>query len=163
MSSILEVDLTEPEAPVDVVRRLKQIDEDFDLRLTSRKTLDYSNVNNQRWWSLVLKWRSNDPRHALVEKGDLGNARFDVITMLPMDCSVETAFDFLVRGLKSRTGESTQNLLSRIHHWNDEAVKKNLQPVEELSQELIETNAKTLFKEEGKAVPQVFQYQGKKK
>lgn len=146
-----------PEPPAEIVRRLQQVDDRLSLKFGSIRQLDYSNTNESSWWGISLKWAPDDKRRIMIQRGDMPeDGDWDMIAMLPLDCSVEDAYNFFVRGLKSRDQGSISRVVSRVQHWNDDATQENLKPTMELAEELIETNAKTMFKEQGKDVPRVF-------
>lgn len=148
----------QPIPPSDVVRRLKQVDENLDLKFVAYNTTDYGNVNSVQYWAIIYRWRAEDPRNVMIQRGDMPrDAAYDVVTMLPLDCEVHQAFSLFERGARQLAGREDANLLrSRVHKWNEAAQQEAMKETKELAEELIATNAGTLFREEGKTSPKVF-------
>jgi hypothetical protein len=149
-----------PEPPADIVRRLRQVDERLDLRWVSYRNTDYANVNENAYWAIVLNWAENDKRWMYVQRGEMSpESTFDIIAMLPPDCDVEQAFGFFQRGLRGRvqTKNDVDLIVSRVHKWNEDVRAEAMKGTMELAEELIETNAGTLFREEGKTTTKVYQ------
>lgn len=151
-----------PEPPEEVVARLKQIDPHLNLKFVELPaTEDYH--DGVRWWGLVLEWEENDPRHAMVARGLLAPMAFDILGYLPLDCSVHEAFNYVQNFmLQRKTEPRIDKLVNRLGEYNKTQTNKNTEPTQELASELIETNAKTLFREEGKHIPKVYQSGPKK-
>ena len=131
--------------PSGMLERLQTIDPGFGL-LYGHKS---------KCWHITLDWTENDPRMALVRSQEVPKARaFDIFTQLPADCSADEAFGYLVRTLKRSTGKAgVQQMLDRVDAYNRKVREDALKPHRELADELIETNAKTLFRDLGKHVP----------
>lgn len=154
-----------PVPPTEIVKRLKQVDDRLGLEYVVFPTRDYSNLNIDEHWAITCAWGPNDKRRHLVMIGQLpeGSER-DIICFLPMDCSVHDAFNYFERNVKQFNGQAQwENVLSRVHEYNKDATAANLKETKDLAEELIETNAGTLFKEEGKTIPKVFLSKGDKK
>lgn len=157
MSTLLAIQI-ERNPPADVVRRLKQVDDRLDLKFVNYPTIDYGNVNATQYWAIIYRWQENDPRRVMIQRGDMpAHADYDVVTFLPLDCPVEQAFSLFERGARQLAGRSDADYLrSRVHKWNETVKEEAVKETVELAEELIETNAGTLFREEGKTVPKVF-------
>ena len=73
---------------------------------------------------------------------------------LPENTGADEAFGYLVRVLRRNTGKGDiQRLLDRVDAYNRKRQVELAQPSTDLANELIETNAKTLFSAEGKHIP----------
>jgi hypothetical protein len=131
-----------PVAPLEIVERLRQVDDRLGLRWVGD------------WWALTMRWLPNDPRREKIQKGLIADDDTDIVTFLPKDCSVDQAFGYLERGFERWPGgkDAVAKLLSRLHKYNAEQVQRNMQETLDLADELISTNAPTLFKTEGKTV-----------
>lgn len=154
--------IQQPEAPSAVVRHLKQIDPNLNLRFIEFPADQEG--NKPRWWAVIYEWDKNDPRFRLVERGDIARGgTFDVLGYLPLDCGVHDSFDYIKRMLyQARNIESTSHLLNRVDDYNKVVTDKAIAPVAERAGEMIEANAAHLFaKETGKKVPKVFVNAGK--
>jgi hypothetical protein len=100
-----------------------------------------------------MAWPANDPRRALIQSGDmkLGDA-VDGVAMLPEDCTADEAFGYIQRSFVRNSGRAeVKKLLDRVDEYNDRVLEANLEPTVELTEELVRTNAPTLF--EGKHIP----------
>lgn len=127
----------------ETVARLKQIDGDLDLR----------------WhpafgrWAIMYKWRRSDPRWQLVQQGRVPEAEaLDAIAWLPADCSADEAYGYVVRSFKSWAGtrDDVRKLLDRVHSYNKRVGEEAVRPTLELADELLTTNARSLFRDQGK-------------
>lgn len=143
-----------PDPPADILARLHQIDPKLGL-LWSPKTRD--NVTGEivllPHWMLTMGWRDDDPRWAMVRRGDMapGDA-FDRIGDLPPDCAVEDAYGWFVANVKRWRGDKDEvtRLLSRAHHFNAQREKEIMDDTLSYADELIEANATHLFASIGK-------------
>lgn len=146
-----------PEAPPEAVRRLKQIDPNLNLKFVEFPSPD-DDRDGPRWWALALDWEEHDPRRAMIARGELGNAPFDILGYLPLDCGAHEAYGYVENCLLAhKTRPDVGAMVARLGQWNANQSDVNLAPTLELAQELIETNAKTMFEKEGKRIPKVFQ------
>ena len=128
-----------------MLERLKQIDPGFSLLFGMKS----------QCWHITLDWPPNDPRRELVRRGELDPVRsFDILCTLPPDCSADEAFGYLVNNLRQlRDKGDIQRLLDRADMYNKKQQEELMKPHRELAEELVETNAKTLFRDLGKSVP----------
>lgn len=143
MSAIIGLD-GQPLGPANITQRLKQIDPALGLRY----------VHGMKQWAVTHKWSLTDSRRELIQRGDLNpEDDCDVIAWLPEDCSVDEAYGYIERQFV-RMGPvkaEVAKMLERLDNFNDKQVDDVMQPVNDLAEELIETNAPTLF--EGKHIP----------
>lgn len=150
--------IRQPDAPAAVVKNLKQIDPNLNLRFIEFPADQEG--NKPRWWAVIYEWSKEDPRYRLVERGDIARGgTFDVLGYLPLDCGVHDSFEHIKRMLyQARNIDSTAHLLNRVDSYNKVVTDKALGGVTEHAAESIEANAGQLFaKETGKTVPKVFQ------
>lgn len=154
---MIYADFVRPVPSPEIVKRLKQIDDRLDLKYFVWPSRDYANTNMTQNWGIIQRWSQTDKRRQMIQLGQMKeDDDFDVLCWLPIDCSVEQAHDYLLRACKGKfkSSKDIEYVLNNIAKWNKEAAIP--QEVKELAEELIESNAKTLFKEEGKHIPQVF-------
>lgn len=83
--------LGEPVPPQSVVKRLAAVDERLTIKwVPSPATGPY--------WAIVETWRRGDPRWELVQQRQVQeHEAFDILCMLPPDCSAEEAEGILLR------------------------------------------------------------------
>lgn len=141
-----------PEPPVDIVRRLQQIDPR--LGLAWSETLDPKTDKLRDCWMFTMAWLPTDKRHRMVQEGQLPlDTCYDCLAFLPFDCSVEQAYGYVVRTFKQLNHkEDMQKLLERVHTFNQAAKAENLRETNELLEDLLETNKQTLRPGSTKAV-----------
>lgn len=110
-------------------------------------------------WAIIYKWADNDPRMARVRAGKLNPTQaFDLLTVLPKDCSPDQAYGYIVRTFKAWSGsrEDVHKLLDRVHLYNKKRREDILREATDLAEELIKTNAPTLFSAIGKSSTRVY-------
>jgi hypothetical protein len=115
-------------------------------------------------WAITLVWPRHDTRRELVRRGQLGDgAAFDIVAYLPEDCSADEAYGYIVRSFKAWAGsrDDVHKLLDRVHAYNKKQQREALRETEELADELIATNAPTLFRGEGKTATRFYMNGGK--
>lgn len=66
--------------------------------------------NERRAWGVMLRWRDDDPRHALIRSGELGNFPFDQIGWLPTTVGLDEAFGYIGRHLTASSREDARTL-----------------------------------------------------
>lgn len=158
--SVLLTQVAGAVVPPELLRRFSQVDPRLGVRPISYPSRDGINYNAISYWAITYAWAENDKRRIMIQRGDMPeDAAFDVLCWLPPDCSVHDAFNYFLRNLKGTVRERSdvQRILDRIHKFNEDVVKENMKETTELAEELIETNAPTLFAKEGKSIPKVFQ------
>ena len=126
-----------PLPPSDVVERLKNVDPALGLRY----------VHNMKMWAITWRWTLSDPRREMIQRGDMNpDDAFDVFAWLPEDCPPEQAFGYIERGFVRNGGRhEVQYLLSRLDRYNQKLFDDKLQETNDLAEELLAANAKTLF------------------
>ena len=148
-----------PDPPEEIVRRLKQIDPSLNLKFVEYPTTE-SHIDGQRWWAVVLDWEPNDPRHRLIQLNQIGNAPFDVIGYLPLDCSVYDAHSYMVNFLLGKkTDPRVNRMLLRVDEFNRNVTDEVIEGAVDRASELV---GPKLLENEGKSIPKVSQYTGKK-
>lgn len=134
-----------PDVPEFVHSRLQQLDPNLGLYFDS----------GLGCWAVTLQWPANDPRRATIQRGEVPASRaFDILTILPRDCSVSDIPALVERGLRRypMARADVRKLLHKVELENAAARGEILKPTLELADELIRTNAKTLFRNEGKGL-----------
>ena len=138
-----------PLPPQDIVQRLQEIDPDLGMKFLPGPQ-----------WAITLRWSQEDPRRVLVRKGDVAiDQAHDVWAVLPADCSPEQAYGYVIGCFKQAKGSGSERaakLLDRVHMYNKQVQGEARRPVEEYAQELLEANASTLFRNEGKTTKKFF-------
>lgn len=145
-----------PVPPQDIVDRLQRIDDHLDLKYVQMGDPEMG----LKHWAVVERWNANDSRRARIQAGEMSpESAFDVIGYLPLDTNPESAFGYIEMTLTRIRGHPrihVDHLLNNLHKWNENAHKENRKATTELADELIETNARTLFRDLGKAIPKIF-------
>jgi hypothetical protein len=145
----------------EIVERLKRIDERLDVLFIGYPSRDFANTNMTANFVIIQRWRQDDKRRQMIQLGQMSeNDDFDILAWLPLDCSVEQAYDYFLRACKGRFKESRdiEYFLENIHKWNEAA--KIPKEVKEYAEEMIEANVNTLFREQGKEIPKVYLAKG---
>lgn len=141
-----------PLAPSHVIERLHQIDPDLGLVWIGLPDIPQ--------WGVTLKWPQSDPRRVEIRKGNLREEdAHDILAPLPPDCNAEEAYGYITRYFKQASdsgNERARKLLDRVHAYNKQAKQEALRETTEYAQELLEANAGTLFRNEGKTTTRLF-------
>lgn len=105
-------------------------------------------------WAVTYWWADSDPRRAEVQAGRLDPKRaFDILGYLPVDCPVDSAFDYIQRRFRVLSSrDDVKKMLDNVHKFNAERRAQIMQPTQDLMNELVETNARHMFKDIGKSV-----------
>ena len=158
-----------PTPPSDIVERLQRIDERFGLKFLSLATTDQRMGGDvvtgaDQYWAITLKWPQNDARRKMIAEGHMSpDDDFEILTFLPLDCSVDQAYGYLVNHLRQiRNRDDARWLLEHAAAYNTEVVREAKAQQLELAEELARANAPTLFNKEGKTITRVYQSGGKK-
>lgn len=110
--SLVKIDGS-PLPPSDVIRGVQRVDPSLDMI--------YLAIPKQ--WAVVAPWRLSDPRHAMVQKGELGAGRaYDIVTILPQDCPVDDAESYLRRGLRQSSRDDVLKMLDRVSEFNERRI-----------------------------------------
>ena len=141
-----------PIPPSDITKRLKQVHPSLGMFFV-RNAASVS-------WGFTETWGEFDPRREEIKKGTLAPDRdFDILGFAPVGVSQEEAFGYLTRALRNRpaTKDDYNEMLTRVTNYNAEQSRENTKDVREFAAEMVETNAKTLWRNEGKSIPKVYQ------
>src|SRR5574343_1409912 len=88
-----------PQPPSDIVARLKEISPLLEVKyvgLPVAGELKY-------WWTVLGKWRPDDPRWQSVHQGLLTEEdAYDLVCQLPPDCPVDEAVGYLINDVRHR-------------------------------------------------------------
>lgn len=148
-----------PLPPSDIVERLRQVDPALGLKFCPGCFWDEKTDRMVDSWAITEAWAMDDPRRKLVWAGELPpDECADVVVFLPADCPVDQAYGYLVRKLKRNTDtgqEHARKLLERVHTFNANRQREIMAPVMADAEELIEANAGTLFRDQGKTSTKV--------
>ena len=136
-----------PAVAVDIKRRLEEIDPRLGLMIAP------SELNGV--WAVTWKWGPNDPRRAEVQAGKRSERdAFDILCWLPKDCPPEEAYGFITTRFTQLQGrEDVRKLLERVHNFNNKRKAEIAAPTQELTEELIHANRRTLFRDEKGHIP----------
>ena len=112
------------------------------------------NAGREAKWAVTYRWNDNDPRMAEVQRGTRDpKYAFDILGHLPEDCPVDTAFDYIQRRFRVLSSrDDVKHMLDDIHKFNTARNDAIMKPHNDLVNELIETNARHMFKDIGKSV-----------
>lgn len=112
------------------------------------------NAGKDAKWAVTYKWSEHDPRRAEVQSGKRDpKLAFDILGYLPEDCPVDTAFDYIQRRFRMLDSRAdVRAMLDDIHKFNEKRRADIMKPHVELVNELVETNARHMFKDIGKSV-----------
>lgn len=150
----------QPIPPTDIVSALKRVDDRLDLKYVAFTSRDGPNINGSEYWAIIQRWTQDDARRRIIALGQMApDSDFDVMTYLPLDCPVEDAYNYFQRAVEGqvRDKRDVTRIASRISNWNEAAKVEVLKETTELAEDLIETNAKSLFRDQGKTTTKVYQ------
>lgn len=142
-----------PEAPADVVARLRGID--------PRLALKCYRWGAEDQWAIVYLWDETDPRMARVKTGEIDpSTALDILKYVPLDMKPDEVPGFIEPTLIAMGSGYVyvDALLAKVkaaNAANNEAVWK---PTLERAEEMIDANKTTLFRNELGAIPKVFQH-----
>jgi hypothetical protein len=149
------------QVPQEVQERLAQIDPRLAL-FPYKTTLSDSGAEEKRhglaWrWAVVVRWAENDPRWEMVRHGRYPSTHaFDRIGDIPADVPLDQVPAYLKQNI--RPTNAPRHIYGEILKWNADQELRNGTAVMDFAEELISTNAGTLFREQGKTVEKVYQY-----
>lgn len=105
-------------------------------------------------WAVTYQWGAADQRRAEVRDGRRDpTTAFDILGFLPEDCPVDTAFDYITKRFRMlNTRDDVKTMLDNVHKYNADRKADIMQPHDDLVNELVETNARHMFKGIGKSV-----------
>lgn len=131
-----------PQAPADVVGRLRAIDPRLSLRCYQW------GITHQ--WAIVWPWDSeSDPRMARVRSGEIDpTTAVDILGYLPLDARPDDAIGIVGNMLKSmESGGYTYvaDLLAKVRSHNAQVSAGVWQPTMDRANDAIETKASGLF------------------
>lgn len=116
-----------PEAPRDIVDRLRRVDPALGLRWMP--DLDRSS------WALTWEWPLNDGRWARVQCNDISReSAYDIIGYLPVGCSIDQAAGYVETHLKQYPKEEIRKLHKAVQRWNEVEI-----PQQQVSQVIADT------------------------
>lgn len=139
-----------PVPPQAMLTRLKEIDDRLGLRW----------VTDRMAWGYTWTWHPDDKRRVLIQTGRMSPSDdFDVIGWLEPGTGVDEAYGNFVRSVKRFSGkrDDINWLLARIEAHNEQQWRKNVEPVMDYANEMISTNARSLFKNMGRSIAKVWQ------
>lgn len=129
-----------PQPPEEIVRRLRQVNPHLGVRFVHSCLEPY--------WALTWDWPENDPRRRGVLAGDVDPANcWDLLCMLPLDCSVDDAYGYFVNHCRRATREEIRGMLDRITAYNSENTAKVWEPTMREAMEEIERSSSKLFRD----------------
>lgn len=151
-----------PDAPADVLEKLRQIDPHLGLRFVEFPTTQDAR-DGHRWWALTWEWPKDDPRHVRIMRNELGNQPWDVLGYLPLDCDVHSAFAYVKNHLLgARTRPDIGHLADRIGEYNRVVTEKLVEEQADKAAELVESNPNPIMDSVlGKTQPKVSMYTGR--
>lgn len=104
-----------PEPPSAVVARLKEVSPLLEMQFVGIPVAGELRF----WWTVMGKWRSDDPRWQSVQQGLLTpEDAYDLVCQLPADCSPDQAVDYLLNQVRTR-GDDVRKYVQDVAAWND--------------------------------------------
>lgn len=124
-----------PLPPVDVTRRLQEFDARYFLKF----------LPGMEGWALARRWRENDARREMIQRGEMSpDSDWDILTMIPTDCSVEQAASYLLRMPKYAGDREIEALCDRLLVENAIAEQANVDAHTRSTDEWIEVRGHRL-------------------
>ena len=147
----------QPVPPSEIVRRIKQVHPSLGLKWAPGCFWSEKRQRMVDSWAITEEWPENDRRRQQARDGKLPlDECHDIIVFLPEDCSADEAYGYIVNKMVANRGkESIKKLLERMHAYNAQQKAANTKEHDDLTNELIEANAGTLFREQGMTTPKV--------
>ena len=104
-----------PAPPAEMVRRLQQIHPDLNLAFND------PGEHGGSHWTITWRWPTDDRRWQRVSSGEVPEREaFDIISRLPLDCSVDEAYGYVVNTFRANMSrEDMAQLLERAHKYNE--------------------------------------------
>lgn len=140
-----------PQAPADVVRRLREIDPNLALRCYRWGVEDQ--------WTIVWEWTETDPRQARVQSGEIDpKTAVDILAYLPLEVRPDDVPAYILPMLRSM-GNSygyVEGLQAKVKAANEATKEAAWKPTLERAEERIEANAGKLFADTLGTVPKVY-------
>lgn len=149
--AIISVD-GNPVPPSEMVARVKQIHPRLGIRF-----MDMSyHGEGQKYWAVTMDWDNNDKRMRQVAEGKMSpDSAFDILGYLPLDCSIDEAYGYLVNNFKARPLLAGR-LLDWVHKYNAGVESAVMEPVNAHAEEVIEKSAMELAKKTGGSLGKFF-------
>lgn len=149
-----------PEAPADVVGRLRAIDPHLGLRCY-QWGIAYQ-------WAVIWSWDpETDPRMARVRSGEIDPiTAVDILGYLPLDAKPDDAVAIVGKMLKAMESGGysyVHDLLDKVRNHNAQVSAGVWKPTMDRANDQIETKASGLFATEKGKVAKVSGYNGKPK
>lgn len=141
-----------PQAPADVVARLRAIDPNLALKCYRWGVEDQ--------WTIVWHWLETDPRQARVQSGEIDpSTAVDILAYLPLDVKPDDVPGYIAPMLRSMTNagyDYVDALTAKVKAANEATKEGHWKPTLEKAHEAIETNAGKLFADTLGTVPKVY-------
>ena len=129
----------DPVPPEEIVRRLRSVNPALGVRFV------HSNVTP--YWALTWDWPMNDPRRVGILKGTQDpKMAWDMIAMLPLDCSVDQAYSYFVNNCRRSDKKEIRALLDRVSSYNSERNTEIWAPTMDAAEAEIDRLGSSLFR-----------------
>lgn len=140
-----------PQAPADVVRRLREIDPHLALRCYRWGVEDQ--------WTIVWEWTDTDPRQARVQSGEIDpSTAVDILAYLPLEVRPDDVPGYILPMLRSMGREYgyVDELQAKVKAANEATKAAIWKPTLDTAEERIEANAGKLFGDTLGTIPKVY-------
>jgi len=141
-----------PQAPADVVRRLREIDPNLGLRCYRWGVEDQ--------WTVVWHWTETDPRQARVQSGEIDpQTACDILAYLPLEVKPDDVPGYILpmlRSLGNAGYDYAAELQAKVKAANEATKDALWKPTLEKAEERIEQNAGKLFADTLGTIPKVY-------
>lgn len=149
------------QVPQDVQDKLKAIDPRLELiPYQTAYNIDQTEpgkISGLTWrWVVAMKWPEGDPRWRMVDQGYPRDKAFDRIGDLPADIPLDQVPSYLKQAL--RPTSTPRHIYEGVSRWNEDQMIRNGEATMDFAEELIRTNAGTMFEQMGMKIPKVYQY-----
>lgn len=143
-----------PQAPDDVVQRLRAIDPHLALRC-------YQWGATQQW-AIIWHWLATDPRMARVQSGEIDpSTAVDILAYVPLGIRPDEVPGYIAPMLRSMGNAGygyVDELQAKVRAANERTKQGLWQPTLDKAEEAIEANAGKLFADTLGTIPKVYQH-----
>jgi hypothetical protein len=141
-----------PQAPADVVQRLRAIDPHLALRCYQ--------WGAEHQWTIVWQWAETDPRMRRVQSGEIDpSTAVDILAYLPLSVRPDDVPGYIAPMLKSMGTagyDYVDQLQAKVKAANDATKEGIWKPTLDKAEEAIEANAGKLFADTLGTIPKVY-------
>lgn len=128
-----------PVAPPAILRALAAIDPRLALRYLPPTFAQTGTARTRGTWAFVLRWREDDPRRALIRRGELAaDSDFEYLGEIPLDCAVDEAEAYFVRYVGRYREGDVARLRERLAAWNAHQAEANAEAARDVAADALD-------------------------